>query len=82
MKTIAEYEAISEEERLKILKEAKGGTWYDGWQPYCTTCSTIMRMKSENYGFSCDHCGNMIGYDLCRVVESPLNRTILNRTTV
>lgn len=55
------------------LKEAKGGTWYDGWRPYCMMCNRSDRMVSEPYGFKCPQCGNMIGFNLKRLKESPLN---------
>lgn len=79
MMTIAENEAIPLDERLAILKEAKGGTWYDGWKPYCvqmtTPCaSRLERMEQTSYGFRCHTCGNMIGWNLERIVESPLNK--------
>ena len=35
METVQENINLSDEEKLKRLKEAKGGTWYDGWKPYC-----------------------------------------------
>lgn len=78
MKTIAENEALSEEEKLSQLKEAKFGTWYDGWQPYCTQSQTrcgshLDRMQKMPYGFRCRYCGNMIGWNLERLQESPLN---------
>lgn len=78
MKTIAENEALSPEERLAQTKEAKGGTWYDGWKPFCmafptSKACTSPRMKHESYGFSCPDCGNLIGFDCTRLEESPLN---------
>ena len=83
LKTINEMETLTEEQKLEMLKEAKGGTWYDGWQPYCLCCSTSGRMTRMPYGFKCEGsgdwfgrkgCGNMIGFDLTRLVESPLNK--------
>jgi hypothetical protein len=81
MKSIADIVVLSEKEKLSQLKKAKGGTWYDGWVPYCivmidgkyTDCSSP-RMKPMPYGFKCPDCGNMIGYDLIRLIESPLNK--------
>lgn len=78
MKTIAENEALSPEEKVAQLKVAKGGTWYDGWRPYCMAFPsskqcTSPRMKQEKYGFRCPDCGNMIGWDCTRLEESPLN---------
>ena len=67
---------LSEEEKLSLLKEAKGGTWYDGWRPYCCVphCnSRLNRMLQESYGFKCQSCGNLIGWNLERLKESPLN---------
>ena len=71
---LLENQNLSDEEKFERTKTAKGGTWYDGWQPYCMTCSTMDRMRSESYGFRCTHCGNMIGFNLHRLQESPLNR--------
>ncbi len=64
---------IPEHIKLEILKEAKMGSWYDDWKPYCGTCSTMSRMIQHNYGFKCSCCGNMIGWDLNRLHDSPLN---------
>ena len=41
------------EDILKMLKDAKSGTWYDGWQPYCGMCNTMARMRRHDYGFQC-----------------------------
>ena len=76
MKTVKENEALSAEVKLALLKEAKGGTWYDGWRPFCVQtvvpCSSP-RMISMPYGFRCPDCGNMIGWNCERLAESPLN---------
>lgn len=74
METVQENINLSDEEKLKRLKEAKGGTWYDGWQPYCCMCHYNGRMTPMSYGFCCPCCGNMIGFNLTRLKESPLNR--------
>lgn len=74
MKTIKENESLSESEKLETLKRAKGGTWYTGWKPYCSICSCILRMEEKPYGFQCSHCKNIIGWDLTRLKESPLNK--------
>jgi len=73
MKTVAENEAMSDEEKLAATKAAKMGSWYDGWRPYCLKCNTFARMSSMSYGFKCLSCGNMIGFDCTRLQESPLN---------
>lgn len=70
--TIASNQALPKEEQLEILKKAKGGTWYDGWRPYCLKCSTGHRMAPMSYGFRCGTCNNMIGFNLCRLEESPV----------
>ena len=44
-----------------------------GWRPYCMMCNRSDRMVSEPYGFKCPQCGNMIGFNLKRLKESPLN---------
>lgn len=74
LETAAENEALSEIEKLKRLKEAKSGTWYDdNWRPYCLMCNTMSRMSRRKYGFRCECCGNMIGWNLTRLKDSPLN---------
>lgn len=72
--TITNHTALSDSERLEMLKKAKGGTWYDGWHPYCGMCSYNGRMIGRDYGFQCPKCGNMIGWNLMRLKESPLNK--------
>ena len=74
METVQENINLSDEEKLKRLKEAKGGTWYDSQKPYCCTCSYNGRMISTDYGFKCPSCRNMIGFNLTRLKESPLNK--------
>lgn len=69
-----ESAAIPTGKKLEILMDAKGSDWYDGWKPYCLNCSTMARMHEENYGFRCGGCGNMIGFDLFRLTDSPLNK--------
>lgn len=76
MRSVEYYRQLSKEEQHEMLKKAKGGSWYDGWKPYCGTCSTMARMIPQDYGFSCSFCRNMIGYDLYRVIESPLNKKV------
>lgn len=56
METVQENINLSDEEKLKRLKEANG------------------RMISTDYGFKCPSCGNMIGFNLTRLKESPLNK--------
>lgn len=74
METINENINLSKEEKLVRLKKAKGGTWYDDWKPYCMNCSYGGRMVQTDYGFRCPKCTNMIGWDLTRLLESPLNK--------
>ena len=64
---------ILPETKLEMLKEAKGGTWYDDWKPYCGTCDTMGRMVQHDFGFQCQNCCNMIGWDCIRLSDSPLN---------
>lgn len=73
MKTIKENVSLSEEEKMKRLEEAKGSKLYKGWKPYCMICDYRERMESMPYGFKCPKCGNIIGFDLERLKESPLN---------
>ena len=52
--TVETSSALPEEEKLRMLKEAKPGTWYDGWVPYCgappaNKCS-MPRMTKMPYG--------------------------------
>ena len=77
MKTVAEMRAVPESERLAIIKEAKGGSWYDdNYTPYCVhyvcKCTSPRSIKTD-YGFVCPDCGNMSGWDMKRLKESPLN---------
>lgn len=74
METIQDNVTLSEEEKLRRVKEAKGETWYEDWKPYCMMCSYNGRMEKQNYGFRCPSCGNMIGFNLTRLQESPLNK--------
>ena len=74
METIKENLNLSENEKLERLKKAKGGTWYDGWRAYRMMCSSSDRMVSTNYGFKCLSCGNIVGFNLTRLAESPLNK--------
>lgn len=75
MISIEESAALPDDVKLTMLKKAKIGTWKEGWRPYCLCCSTNLRMNETNYGFCCLSCGNMIGWDLQRLLESPLNQT-------
>ena len=52
METLKQNIDLPEKEKLRRLKEAKGGTWYDGWRPCCMMCNRSDRMVSEPYGFS------------------------------
>lgn len=74
METVQDNISLSEEEKLERLKTAKGGNWYEGWKPYCMMCSYNGRMNEQPYGFRCPNCGNMIGFNLTRLQESPLNK--------
>jgi hypothetical protein len=73
MLSIKDNASLTDEEKLSRLKKAKSGSWYDGWQPYCMTCNTFHRMNKKEHGFECSCCGNLIGWDLTRLQESPLN---------
>lgn len=74
METIQDNLDLSDDEKIRRLKEAKFGTWYDGWKPYCMMCSYNDRMVPMSYGFKCPSCGNIIGFNLTRLQESPLNK--------
>lgn len=73
MLTKEQSAALPEDEKLRLLKAAKGGAWYDEWRPYCLVCPTTIRMSRQPYGFHCRRCGNMIGFNLTRLADSPLN---------
>lgn len=73
MKTIEDNEALTETKKLETLKLAKGGSWYNDWKPYCLNCSCSLRMEQKTFGFKCFSCKNIIGWDLMRIHESPLN---------
>ena len=75
--TVAESSALPEDEKLRMLKVAKRSPWYDDWHPYCLLCTgTMARMSKRAYGFKCEHCGNMIAWDLTRLAESPVKGTV------
>ena len=76
--TIAHQSSLSKEQKSNILRQAKGGSWYDGWQPYCLACRTMTRLSDRPYGFQCTCCKNMIGFNLVRLAESPLNNHLTN----
>lgn len=76
LETIEENRKLSETEKLNRLKKVKGGTWYDGWRPYCLNCSSSDRMQQTDFGFRCPCCGNLIGFNLTRLQESPLNNLV------
>ena len=40
---------LSEDEKLRRLKIAKGGTWYE--------------CQKSDFGFECPNCGNLIGFN-------------------
>ena len=74
LETVEYNQSLSPEEKLRRRKEAKGGTWYDdNYTPYCMCCKQMPRMISRDYGFECPNCGNMIGHNMNRLAESPLN---------
>ncbi|MDO9185338.1 MAG: hypothetical protein Q7W13_04935 [Bacteroidia bacterium] len=77
MKTIKDNELLTESEKLKTIKLAKGGTWYNDWKPYCLNCSCNLRMQQKPYGFICSSCKDIIGWDLTRLQESPINFQIV-----
>lgn len=49
METIEENRNLSEDEKLHRLKIAKGGTWYDGWKPYCMMCQKISKNDCQRF---------------------------------
>ncbi len=73
MKTIKENQNLSCEQKIAILKNAKGGELIPNWSPFCLNCASNTRMLRQSYGFQCKSCRNMIGWDLTRLVESPTN---------
>lgn len=73
METLAQNRDLPLEEKQARLRAAKGGNWYEGWRPYCLNCSTIHRMEAKSFGFQCNNCKNLIGFNLTRLRESPLN---------
>jgi predicted RNA-binding Zn-ribbon protein involved in translation (DUF1610 family) len=74
METVEFNRNLPAEEKLRRRKAAKGGTWYDdNYTPYCMCCKEMPRMLNRDYGFECPNCGNMIGHNMERLAESPLN---------
>ena len=65
METIDENRNLSEDKKLHRLKIAKGRIWYD--------CQKSPRMIAKDFGFECPNCDNLIGFNLTRLQESPLN---------
>ncbi|MDP1800840.1 MAG: hypothetical protein Q8L81_05780 [Bacteroidota bacterium] len=74
MKTIEFYKNLSVTERQKMLKIASGKKLDEDWLPLCLNCTHNVRMEIEDFGFICPHCKNLIGWDLLRIKESPLNK--------
>ena len=89
--TIPYQQSLSPEQKYEAVKNAKldmGCTWSDehdkNYTPYCgsSICSTssergcMPRMKHMPYGFKCGFCNNMLGFDMVRLEESPLNKKI------
>jgi len=69
---------LSDSDKQAILKEAKGGSWYDGWAPFHVLpqpmsqsgCSSP-RMIPQDYGFICPDCGlgSEIGFNLEAITD-------------
>jgi hypothetical protein len=45
---------------------------YEGWNPYCLVCDTMLRMMPIDGGWKCDMCRNEIGLDLQHKSGSPV----------
>lgn len=78
LKTCDDMRALSKETQDEMTKAACSGTWHPAWRPYClqvqVPCDAgLLRMDRTDYGFRCRRCGNIIGFDLKRLRESPLN---------
>jgi tRNA(Ile2) C34 agmatinyltransferase TiaS len=42
------------------------------WRPYCTKCSTMLRMAKTDYGFRCRNCQNEIDNKM-QPLKQPFN---------
>lgn len=78
MKSIEDMNALTEQQKIEMLTEARGGIYEKKWWPYCLQkvrpCNAgLKRMERMSFGFWCTKCGNIIGFDLERLQESPLN---------
>lgn len=79
--TVEYMRSLSKEEANEMVKSAKLAnhcTWskeFDdyAYSPYCGVCSYNWKMARMDYGFKCSNCENMLGWDMKRLVESPLN---------
>ncbi|PCJ55976.1 MAG: hypothetical protein COA79_20415 [Planctomycetota bacterium] len=74
--TVEYNETLTVKERLSAMRKSRGGAWCSGhWKPRCMTSTdakcTTPRMDHRSYGFECPDRGNMIGFNLQRLEESP-----------
>lgn len=78
MDSIEDMRKLAPEVALQMLKQAKGPEWTLNWRPHCKQTqipctSGLHRMDKTDYGFRCRFCGNVIGFHLERLSDSPLN---------
>lgn len=73
LRTIEESEALPSEVKNKLLSDALGQRGND-IPPHCTCIKTVERLQLKSYGFKCNSCGEILGFDLVRLKESPFNK--------
>jgi hypothetical protein len=82
MNTVAFNTALSDEEKISRMNAAMSHCSPKDltYSPYCimmkgeqySNC-TSPRMTKQPYGWKCPDCGNMIGFNMERLEESPFN---------
>jgi|GEM_PF-5463114 len=78
--TVAYNTALSDQQKIEDIQNSCGKDKDLTYTPFCFAriikrwaCKSP-RMISKPYGFKCPECGNMLGFNSERLVESPLNK--------
>lgn len=61
------------ETKLAMVQKTFGYDKTLDYRPYCMCCRNSSKMRAEDYGYRCLVCGNIIGFNAIRLIESPLN---------